>query len=395
MGKDLKGHELGAYVCQRKNGAYMGTYIDRFGKKKYIYNRDLKELKDELVLRRAENIKNISCRQDMTLSEWFGLWVETYKKRTVRPNTLAQYVSLFHKNIEPMFGGYKLEEVKKSDVQRLIDILDEEGYGYERQNKVKVVLNDMFSRAMEDELANHNPTKGVKLRAVKDKKARALTKEEQEEFFDVCRGTFYDPLFNVAVNTGLRPGELYALTFDDLNFNEGYINVNKTLVYQKYLDDKRKEFHIEEPKTKQSIRKVPMNSICREYLKKQLQIKEIVSHKSPKEQNDNIFVTKFNTRLNSVIYAAAINVIVKEINLTRSEDDKFEKFSGHTFRHTFATRCFEAGVDAKVVQHYLGHASIKMTLDLYTHVTEEKSADDIERIVPEKNNVVEFKSKIS
>ena len=66
-------------------------------------------------------------------------------------------------------------------------------------------------------------------------------------------------------------------------------------------------------------------------------------------------------------------------------------FSGHTLRHTFATRCFEAGVQAKVVQSYLGHATLKMTMDLYTHVTEERAAADIERIVKDKNNIVDFK----
>ena len=70
-------------------------------------------------------------------------------------------------------------------------------------------------------------------------------------------------------------------------------------------------------------------------------------------------------------------------------------FSGHTFRHTFATRCFEAGVEAKVVQSYLGHASLKMTMDLYTHVTDEKSLLDIEKIVPSSDNkVIQFAEKV-
>ncbi len=74
---------------------------------------------------------------------------------------------------------------------------------------------------------------------------------------------------------------------------------------------------------------------------------------------------------------------------------QFKEFSGHTFRHTFATRCFEAGIDPKVVQTYLGHASLKMTMDLYTHVTEDKSMLDIEKIVPGKSpNILEFKAKI-
>ena len=171
--------------------------------------------------------------------------------------------------------------------------------------------------------------------------------------------------------------------------------MNKTLVYQKYLTDERKEFHVEPPKTKQSYRKVPINSVCRTYLEKQIELKEVVKSKRPKQQNEYLFVTKFNTPINSQIYSDAIKAVIRQINLTRSFDDEFEIFSGHTFRHTFATRCFESGIEPKVVQSYLGHASLKMTMDLYTHVTQDKSSADIEKIVPDsKKNIVDFK-KIS
>ena len=152
-------------------------------------------------------------------------------------------------------------------MQRLVDIAYESNYKYERQSKVKVILTDMLQRALEDDLIVKNPVSGVKLRSDKVIDAIALTLDEQETFFEYCKNTFYDNLFNVAVNTGLRPGELFALTEDDINIDEGYIDVNKTLVYQKYLTDTRKEFHIEEPKTRQSYRRVPINSICKEYLR--------------------------------------------------------------------------------------------------------------------------------
>lgn len=105
---------------------------------------------------------------------------------------------------------------------------------------------------IEDNLVINNPVSGVKLRADKEIKAKALTVEDQSIFFDYCLNTFYDNLFNVAINTGLRPGELFALKVSDIDFEKGFIDVNKTLVYQKYLEDSKKTFHIEPPKTKQS-----------------------------------------------------------------------------------------------------------------------------------------------
>ena len=96
------------------------------------------------------------------------------------------------------------------------------------------------------------------------------------------------------------------------------------------------------------------------------------------------------------IYSDAIKAVIRQINLTRPFNQQFEVFSGHTFRHTFVTRCFENGVAAKVVQSYFGHASLKMTMDLYTHVTDKESMIDIEKIVPEKKNkVVDIRRKMA
>lgn len=392
MGKDLKGKELGVGITQRKDGLYQGRYKDRFGKYKTIYNAKLTVLRKDLACAISDNVNYSSVQDDITLDAWFNRWVEVYKKKSVRPNTLREYTNTYNKSISPYLGQRNINSLIKSDIQLLIDRASEDNYKYERQNKIKVILTDMFARAIEDDLMIKNPAKGIKLRADKEVKAFALSLEQQEEFFNTCKGTFYDNLYNVAVNTGLRPGELFALTLDDVNLEKGYIDVNKTLVYQKYLDDDCKTFHIEPPKTKQSYRKVPINSECRKYLEKQFELKDIVKAKRPKQQNNFLFVTRFNTPLNTVLYSDSIKTIIKQINLTRSFGNEFPKFSGHTFRHTFATRCFEAGVQPKVVQSYLGHASLKMTMDLYTHITEEKANSDIERIVG-KNNIIDITRK--
>lgn len=395
MGKDLKGKELGMGISQRKDELYQGRYTDRWGKRKTIYNKNLRELRKQLAEAITDNSNFISVKENVTLDDWFKRWMEIYKEKSVRPNTKREYTHIYQKNISPYIGNRIINTLVKSDIQQLIDVASDSGYAYERQSKIKVILRDMLQRAVEDNYAINNPVSGIKLRADKEIKAKALSIEEQNVFFDYCRNTFYDNLFNVAVNTGLRPGELFALNIDDIDLNEGIINIDKTLVYQKYLTDSRKEFHLEPPKTKQSYRKVPINSVCREYLTRQLEQKKVVSSKRPKQQNDFLFVTKFNTPLNSQIYSDAIKAIIREINLLRPFDNQFPIFSGHTLRHTFVTRCFEAGVDAKVVQSYLGHASLKMTMDLYTHVTDEKSSLDIEKIVPSyKDKVIPIQKKI-
>lgn len=394
MGKDLKGKELGVGLSQRKDGVYQARYTDRWGKRKTIYGNDIRILRKQLAEEITDNERFASIKDDITLDCWFDRWMKVYKNKSIRPNTKREYTHIFQKNISPYLGDRKINTLIKSDIQLLVDTASDNGYAYERQSKIKVILRDMLQRAVEDRLVINNPVSGIKLRADKEVKAQALSLEEQKTFFEYCQNTFYDNLFNVAVNTGLRPGELFALQLSDIDLENGYIDVNKTLVYQKYLTDTRKEFHIEPPKTKQSYRKVPINSICKAYLKKQLELKEVVSKKRPKQLNNYLFVTKFNTPLNSQIYSDAIKAVIKQINIVRPFENQFPIFSGHTFRHTFATRCFENDIEPKVVQSYLGHASLKMTMDLYTHVTDEKSSTDIENIVPQnESNIINFERK--
>lgn len=246
----------------------------------------------------------------------------------------------------------------------------------------KVLLIDMFNRAMEDDFMYKNPAKGVRLPKNKPTNyIKALSKEEQQSFFDCCSGTFYNNLFIVAINTGLRPGELFALTEQDIDFTKNEIVISKTLLYQKLEGDTQKTFHIESPKTQSSYRTVPINKFCGDALHEQIRLHRVILHKSPYKNNlafpDLLFTTKYGTPLNSVLYSAAIHSIIAEINLTRDSLEEIEKFSGHTFRHTFATRCFEAGIQPKTVQTYLGHSSLSMTMDLYTSVMQQKKSDDI------------------
>ena len=149
-------------------------------------------------------------------------------------------------------------------------------------------------------------------------------------------------------------------------------------------EDEKKTFHLGEPKTYSSIRTVPINNICEAALLSQIRIHKIIYERSPYKPTlqfpNLLFTTKYCTPLNSVLYSAAIDKIVDEINLMRDSLDQMERFSGHTFRHTFATRCFEAGIEPKTVQSFLGHATLQMTMDLYTSVMPRKKKSDMDKL---------------
>ena len=373
MGKDLKGKELGVGIRQKADGIYSARYVDKFGKRKELYDRNLSSLKRKLnEARYNDAIGNVISDDSLTLSVWFDNWLEIYKYNVIRDNTRVYYKQVFKKYIEPILGHKKLKDITQLHIRALLKELDKQGLQFQTQNKVRIILLDMYNKAILDNYAIRNPAKGIRLPKDEKINKRVFSVEEQIDFFDCCKGTFYDNLFIVAVNTGLRQGELCALTWDDIDLEKKEINVEKTLLYQKLEGDAGKTFHINPPKTKTSNRKVPINKQCEIALKKQLiQRNNIISRQSAKPEKgfeNLLFTTKYATPICDQILIDAIKKIVNEINLVRSEIEQFEMFTPHCFRRTFATRCFEAGIPPKVIQKYLGHSTLQMTMDLYTSV---------------------------
>ncbi len=147
------------------------------------------------------------------------------------------------------------------------------------------------------------------------------------------------------------------------------------------------------PKTKNSIRKIPMQDAVFRALKKQhIQLKEMRMAASEWDivpGFDNLVFTGKNGKpITTHTFQVALGVIEKAINkerlkLSKTDDIPYAPiphFYPHSLRHTFATRCFEAGIDAKIVQGYLGHYSISITLDLYTHITEDKAKTEMDKL---------------
>ncbi len=383
MGKDLKGKELGRGIKQRPDKSYEARFVNRFGDRQSVYAMSLREVRSKLAKAKAADIekKNV-IDPNIKLDAWYRKWLDVYKRPAVRANTIRHYKYVYEHNIQPYIGNPKLTEITRLMVTDVLNKLKEKGYQWESLNKVKILLTDMFERAVDDEFMLKNPAKRVKIPVAKpEREVKALSKDDQQVFFQCSSGTFYDNLFRVAVSTGLRPGELFALTEDNLDFSKKEIRVEKTLLYQKLEGDNGKTFHENNPKTFSSRRTVPMNKYCEEALQRQIVLHKMVINNSPKpkgERTNYIFCTIYGTPLCSQIYADAIARIVKEINYSRDSLEAMEKFSGHCFRHTFATRCFEAGIPPKTVQTYLGHATLQMTMDLYTSVMDKKKTDDMQ-----------------
>lgn len=385
MGKDLRGRDLGKCISQRQDGRYQARFTNRFGKRESYCDYQLHLVREWLDTNMAKDKLAMNViESSTTLDEWFVKWMEEYKYGIIRANTERHYKQVYMKHISPVLGNRRLSEVTQLQVKGLINDLDKAGYKYETKSKVRILLVDMYTKAMVDDFAKKNPARGIKIVRDDEKEPRYLTEEEQKIFFDYCKGTFYDNLFTVAINSGLRPGELYALEESDLDFERKVIKVTKTLVYQKLEGDTQKTFHIGPPKTKSSIREVPMTRACEAALMRQIFQSKVVKKKSPKELDEKfknlLFTTKFGTPINAQIECDAIKSILDGINLMRDDLEQIEAFSGHCFRHTFASNCYKAGFKLKRIQKLLGHATLKMTEDLYVHLFQTDEADDMEKL---------------
>jgi integrase len=384
MGKDLKGREIGTGIVQKKNGLYEARYVNRFGKRKSIAGRDLKDVKRRFNEAIYENEQEINIRDNIKLDDWYNKWMNVYKYNTIRENTKSYYNLIYRKHISPELGNFYIKDITQLQIRELIKKMDKQGYSYQTQNKAKILLVDIFNKAMIDEFVKRNPAKSISIMRDEEKEINVLSVEDQSDFFNCCKGTFYDNFYVVAINTGMRLGEIAALRWEDIDLEKGVIHVTRTLVYQKYDSDEGKTFHFELPKTKTSFRDIPINRQCEVALKKQLIQKNIVKNRAikkvEKQFEDLLFVTKYNTPLNPQIICDAIKRVVNEINLMRDVVDEMETFSCHCFRHTFATRCFEAGIMPKTVQAYLGHATLQMTMDLYTSVLEKHKSEEISKL---------------
>lgn len=403
MGKDLKGKELGVGISQRKDGRYVGRFTDRFGARPEFKSYQLSEVKDAMAKAMYEDQQKLNIRtaeMKMTLDEWYKKWLDIHKYGLIKENTKAGYINHYKKHIHPNLGKFRLVDITQLQIKELLKNMDKAGYGFEMKNRTRIMLLDMFGKAMQDEIMARNPAKGIKIVRDEEVEPRVLTKEEQSIFFDCCKGTFYDNLFVVCVNTGLRPGEACALMESDIDFEKKQLSVSKTLIYQKWEDDSKKTIHIDTPKTKKSIRKIPLNTMAILALKKQFVQKEVLRNRygtkyCDERFKDLLFTTKFNTPVIEQTFIDAIDRIIDEINSVRDIFDEFERITPHCFRHTFATRCIESGMKPKVLQKILGHATLQMTMDLYAHVLPQMEIDEIELLENEMKKMDDMDMQIA
>ena len=309
--------------------------------------------------------------QDPTFEELASLWLENYKT-TVKPSTFENVKSKVEKMTEEHFKELKLKKITVAYCQRVVIKLSK---CYVLYNHYLSVINRIFKYAVLMDILDSNPfDKVIKPKSRQtQRKGNFLTKEELKEFLKLAQTatlSYFFPLVHLMAYTGLRQGEALALKWSDIDFENKKITVNKTATRIKEKQT------IQTPKTKNSKRVISIDPTTLSILKswKKDQIKIYFKNGKHFEGDENFIFT--NQRSDWVQIHNFIPYFKRFVT-----SHALKPITPHGLRHTHASLLFSAGVEPKNISDRLGHSTVQITLDLYTHITEEQRTDTVEKLL--------------
>lgn len=292
----------------------------------------------------------------MKLKDWLDTWMNKYVKHTVKIRTYNTYLQFIEKHINPKLGDFELEELSPQVLQEFVLEKLEKGNlktGKKLANNTVIVMTNILKQAIEEanilEITNKNSCKKIKMPLQEETKVCAFEKSEQDKIEKYCLSSKKSNHIGIVIclYTGLRIGELLALTWDDIDFNRNYMTISKSAFQGKQND--KITIIVDTPKTKNSNRVIPLPK----------QLVDILKKIKKKSTSRYVITTKNNGMVGTRSYQRTFERILNKLDIP------YKNF--HALRHTFATRALEFGMDVKTVSEILGHKNPMITLQRYTH----------------------------
>lgn len=384
MPKDLKGKELPKGIYQRKDGRYEARALIN-GIKIQLYNFNLKELKVEFEKRKEEAKQGVDKKlSNITLDEWFEEWFTRYKVPKIKETSITPMKTKYRANFGRLIGNMKVAEIRNMDIQDVINTMQREGKATSSMRDALGRVRECLESAKNNRIISENPCFDITVPWENvTKERRFLSQEEQNRFLQQVENNWYKEMFYIMFLTGMRIGEVGGLKWEDVDFKNKCININRSLSCQ--YESGVKTVRLTAPKTHNSYRKIPFMGEAEEMFlsqkKKQDEIKKELGkrYRSDGEFSDLVFVTSMGSPVFRHHAEKEVKKVVKAINEQEALDSVreqrephyFEDLYPHAIRHTFCSRCFQLNMNPKVVQKLMGHQHYSTTIDIYTHVMQD------------------------
>jgi integrase len=358
MGKRAN-HEGSIY--KRGDGRWAGTitlgYEGGKRKRKTFYGETRREVQEALTkaLRDVQlGVPIVSDRQ--TVEQYFTDWLATIKLN-IRFNTWERYEQYVRLYIVPAFGNVALSKLTPQHIQRLYTSKLNEGYSTTTMAHLHTVIHHALDAALRFGLVQRNVAEFVEPPKVAKKEMRPLSPEQARKLLEAARDERFEALYVLALTTGMRLGELLALRWQDVDLEQGNLQVRVT------LQKAPKGFTLYHPKTQRSRRSIALTQLAIEALRqhRELQGAQRALLGEAWQDRDLVFPNlEGGQMITSNLLFSNYKPLLRKAGLPA--------IRVHDLRHTAATLLFIQGIHPKVVSEMLGHASVSITLDLYSHV---------------------------
>ena len=337
----------GLWVAQATvQGKHVSKYFKTQSEARHYLRTMQSQIQDGLTLAGART----------TLIEYLEQWLGTIRE-SVRPRTLDQYTQIVRGHIASRLGNIKLKDMRPDQIQAFYNEKLDGGTSARTVLLIHAVLHRALVHALKLGLIGRNPVDAVTRPKVKRKEMRVFTDDQARAFLSAAKQTRHACLFQIALHTGMRQGELLGLMWKDIDWITWQIHVQRQL-----QRNPNGSLVFSEPKTAAGRRTIvispTMIDSLRKHLEEQEEYKKVLGKKW--EENDLIFPSKLGTPLHQANMFREYKELLKETGLP------LLRF--HDLRHTSATLLLTQGVHPKIVQERLGHSNIAMTMDIYSHV---------------------------
>lgn len=388
-------------IRKRSDGRWEARYYDPREsdpkkQRKSIVKRTQKETKDALqdVLNQIkeweQNPQEISVikRNDITLKEWLEKWMKTYMITKVRDSTYASYEGYINTAINPLIGNKRVQALTGMDIQAFYTKLQApkeiggRGLSGATIRKIKNIISGALKQAIVNQIIKENPVNHAIAPRIEDANIRILSPEEQKLFSSVLE--FYNTgnMFAFDLACGARIGELCALEESDINREEKYITISKTVSRVKDKYTGIVDLKVRDPKTKHSKRRIPLLPSMEVILDRQKKLVEKMKAYAKDKWIENNLVFPTNTGRTHDLSGlrSSIKRIAKRVGI--------DYITLHALRHTYITTALNSGVSAQNVARLVGHKDGATTLKYYAHYLKSEAISQLENM--ESSNISNY-----